>query len=443
MAGASIGRRLAIGLATSLLLAAGVLALVASLLFERALREHALGLLEDDARSVLAAIQSGPQGPWIDPQHLPRVFERPLSGRYFVVQSARGSWRSRSLWDHELQLPATAGAVPGLIAGPRGQRLLCLRADYRRHGEAIAVIVAADVAPLLADFRRIGLLLLGLGAATVVLLTAIQRAWIRHAALAPLQRARRQVQELAEGRRDRLDDAVPVELQALVAEINRLLAHTAQSLARSRQALGNLGHALKTPLAVLLALAERADDPLRSRLQEQLAQMQQRIGRELGRARTAGAARGAPRFAPREEIPLLVQALRQAHRRDLTITWEAPASSLPLERDDMLELLGNLLDNACKWARASVALRIVCLPRQVLIEVGDDGPGIAEDRATDALTRGSRLDEQTPGHGLGLAIVGDIVAAYHGELALGRAVQGGLSVSIRLPLAADTPGPAS
>ena len=140
---------------------------------------------------------------------------------------------------------------------------------------------------------------------------------------------------------------------------------------------------------------------------------------------------------------MLVQALRQAHRRDLTITWEAPASSLPLERDDMLELLGNLLDNACKWARASVALRIVCLPRQVLIEVGDDGPGIAEDRATDALTRGSRLDEQTPGHGLGLAIVGDIVAAYHGELALGRAVQGGLSVSIRLPLAADTPGPAS
>jgi signal transduction histidine kinase len=439
LAGASIARRLSIGLAASLLLTAAALALVASVLFERALREHALGLLEDDARTVLASINSGPQGLWIDRQHLPRVFERPLSGRYFVVVSAAGTWRSRSLWDHELAVPDIAGAVPVLIAGPQGQRLLCLRTNYRRHGQSLAIMVAADVAPLLADFRRIGLLLLGLGAFAVLALTAMQRAWMRHSALDPLRQAGHQVHELTEGRRDRLDATVAVELQPLVAAINRLLAHTTQSLARSRQALGNLGHALKTPLAVLLALAERSDEPLRTKLLEQIAQMQQRITRELGRARTAGALRGALRFAPRQELPLLVRALQQAHARDIAITWEAPDATLALERDDMLELLGNLLDNACKWARSRVDLRITEQSQLLLIQVEDDGPGIAEGRETEALSRGMRLDEQTPGHGLGLAIVSDIVAAYHGELVLGRAGLGGLGVGIRLPLATEVP----
>ena len=105
----------------------------------------------------------------------------------------------------------------------------------------------------------------------------------------------------------------------------------------------------------------------------------------------------------------------------------------------MLELLGNLLDNACKWARSRVDLRIAEQPQLLIIQVEDDGPGIAEGRETEALSRGMRLDEQTPGHGLGLAIVSDIVAAYHGELVLGRAGLGGLSVGIRLPLATDAP----
>ena len=444
MSRTSIARRLSIGLAASLLLSASILALVATVLFERALREHAIGLLENDAHSVLAAIEKGPQGLWIERQHLPQAFERPLSGHYFVVSSTAGTWRSRSLWDHELPLPEGAGAVPGLIDGPQGQQLLCLRTDYRRHGQAVTIVVAADVAPLLANFRRIGVLLLGLGALTVLALTAIQRAWMRHTALAPLQRAQLQLHELTEGERELLDTDVPEELEALVAEINRLSTHTAHSLARSRQALGNLGHALKTPLAVLLALAERADAALRPRMEEQLGQMQQRIARELGRARTAGTARGALRFAPRQEIPLLIQTLHQAHARELEITWTAAEETLPLERDDMLELLGNLLDNACKWARSRVELTVTQQPQGVTIRVEDDGPGIAEGRETEALSRGSRLDEHTPGHGLGLAIVSDIVAAYHGELALGRAATGGLRVEIHLPVydaRPDAPAP--
>jgi signal transduction histidine kinase len=429
---ASIGRQLSIGLAASLLAGALLLGVVATALLERALRQYALANLEYEARSVLAAIAPGPQGLRLETARLSPAYATPLSGRYFVVDIGETRWRSRSLWDAELPVPHAPGAVPGLIDGPQRQRLLCLRADYRRHGAAISVVVAADMAPLLAQFGRIGLLLLGLGSTVVALLTWVQRWWMRRAALGPLQQA--QLQQLQRGERELLEADAPRELEPLIAEINRLLAHTRASLARSRHALGNLGHALKTPLAVLLSVAERADPELRATLHAQLAQMQRRIARELGRARTAGEAAGGERFAPQEELPLLIESVQRAHGRALHVEWQAPAGTLALERDDMLELLGNLLDNACKWARLAVRLRIETQPRQVSIRIEDDGPGIAEARRAQVLARGARLDEDTEGHGLGLAIVGDIVAAYHGALELARSPLGGLLVLVELPL---------
>ena len=431
---ASIGRQLSIGLATSLLAGALLIGVVATLLFERALRQYALQNLEYEASTVLAAIAPGPQGLHLEIARLSPAYTTPLSGRYFVVETGDARWRSRSLWDFELAVPRAPGAVPGLIDGPEEQRLLCLRVDYRRHGEAISVVVAADMAPLLAQFGRIGLLLLGLGFVVVVLLTWVQRWWMRHAALTPLQQAQEQLQQLQRGERELLEADAPRELEPLIAEINRLLAHTRASLVRSRHALGNLGHALKTPLAVLLNMAERADPELREQLQTQLAQMQRRIARELGRARTAGEAIGGERFAPREDLPLLIDSVQRARGRELHVDWQAPAGTLALERDDMLELVGNLLDNACKWAQGLVRLRIEEQPRQVSMRIEDDGPGIDAARHARALARGGRLDEQVEGHGLGLGIVGDIVAAYHGEMEMQRSPLGGLLVQIRLPL---------
>ncbi len=435
----SIGRQLSIGLAASLLLGALVVGVTATVLSERALRQYALANLEYEARSVLAAIAPGPEGLQLETARLSPAYTTPLSGRYFVVQIGETRWRSRSLWDAELPTPLLPGAVAGLIDGPEQQRLLCLRVDYRRHGTAISVVVATDLAPLITQFSRIGLLLLGLGFIVVVLLTWVQRWWMRRAALKPLQQAQAQLQELQRGERELLDADAPQELEPLIAEINRLLAHTRDSLARSRHALGNLGHALKTPLAVLLNVAERTEPELRTTLRTQLTQMQHRIARELGRARTAGEASGGERFAPQEDLPLLIDSVQRAHGRMLHCDWQAPAGTLALERDDMLELLGNLLDNAYKWAQSSVRLRMEQLPREVLIRLEDDGPGIAEARHSEALARGNRLDEQVEGHGLGLGIVSDIVAAYHGEMQLQRSTLGGLLVVVRLPLPATDP----
>ena len=431
----SIQRQLSVGLVLSLLLSALLLGIVASWMFERALREYALDNLRTDADSVLAAIERGPAGFALESSRLLPAYRTPLSGRYFIVDMNGTRWRSRSLWDAELAWPAAAGALPALIDGPQQQRLLCLRTDYRRYGTDVVVVVAADVAPLLAEFRRIGLWLLALGIAAVLLLVWLQRVWMRHA-LAPLAQAEHQLRQLQRGGRERLDAQAVRELQPLIDEINRLLQFTRQSLLRSRHALGNLGHALKTPLAVLISLADRAEPELKVALQTQLTQMQQRIGRELGRARTAGDVVPGVWFQPRQDLPLLIESLRRAHARDLAVRWQAPEAALPFERDDMLELLGNLLDNACKWARTGIALELMLQPQVLIVTVADDGPGIAAAQREQVLARGSRLDEHTAGHGLGLGIVSDIVAAYRGELVLGQSAPGGLLVTVTLPLPA-------
>jgi signal transduction histidine kinase len=202
--------------------------------------------------------------------------------------------------------------------------------------------------------------------------------------------------------------------------------------------LGNLGHALKTPLAILFSLANRQElnshQELRDNLRNQLTHMQGRISRELGRARLAGEALPGAYFVCAVELPDLINALAQIHGRNLTIHWWAADNlRLPWDRQDILELLGNLLDNACKWARQKVTLNIQQENTHFILIIDDDGPGIAPELRTQVLNRGARIDEQIQGHGLGLGIVRDIVEHCKGELSLGQSSLGGLQVVIRLP----------
>jgi signal transduction histidine kinase len=433
----SIGRQLSLGLIGTLVLVGLLIGQVALWLFDSALRTASARELALAAERVLAAIERGGEGPQLQPTRLDATYRRPFSGHYFVVTFDDQVWRSRSLWDAELPRPPAPGLAPGLAAGPSGQQLLLLRADYRRYGRDFVVVVASDHAPAVAEFRRIIQWLLALWGAALALLLLLQRWWVARA-LRPLEQARRQIEQLQGGELPRLDEDAPVELLPLVREINRLLDHTQLALARSRKALGNLGHALKTPLAVLGNLAERdgvrADADLHAQLNEQIGVMRARIGRELNLARTAGEALPGHGFEPQADLPLLLQGVRLAHNRELAIDSEITvAGALPFEREDMLELLGNLLDNACKWARRHVCIRLERIADQLSVTVEDDGPGIDEGAREQVLERGIRLDERIDGHGLGLAIVGDIVQIYGGDIALQRAGLGGLRVTVTLP----------
>lgn len=434
----SIQRRLSLGLISVLLIVGLLLAQSSLWLFDRSLRSYLQTTLQDETQTLLGAIVRGPNGLQLDERRLSAAFKRPYSGLYFRIDLEDQSWRSRSLWDRDLHLNETAGLQDALGDGPQGQQWLVYRADYQRFGQPIVIHVARDYTPILNSFSQVQKIVLGLGVSALVLILLLQRLIVSRA-LRPLEQTRRQLMQLQQGQRSQLDQQVPLELEPLVAQINHLLTHTEDTLKRSRNALGNLGHALKTPLAVLVSLATREElkqlPQLRESLNGQLQQIEQRIARELGRARLAGEALPGAHFDCANELPELFSTLAMIHGNHLQLDWQAePGLRLPWDREDLLELLGNLLDNACKWADSQVQLQIRKVGEDYQLLIDDDGPGIDAAQREDVLSRGSRLDEQVAGHGLGLGIVRDIVDAWAGQLQLADSPLGGLRVTVSLPV---------
>ena len=433
----SIQRRISLALLVSLLLAGGLLAKGSLWLFDQGLRNFLQSDLRDEAESLLRAIVRKPSGVQLEAQIVDPSFQRPYSGRYFLIDIDGQLWRSRSLWDHEWVMPPSSGLQAQLQDGPHGQHLLVYCALFKRQGLPVRICVAQDYNPVLQAFTRMQQFALGFGAGLLILLLLAQR-WAVRSALRPLEQVRQQVLQLEQGQRSELELVTVSELQPLVEQINQLLRHTESTLQRSRHALGNLGHALKTPLAVLFTLLQRDEfkvhEALRQSLHEQLLQIRERLERELGRARLAGEVLPGAHFNCAEEVPALLDTLRMIHSRGLQLEWQGEAElRLPVDREDTLELLGNLLDNACKWAAARVQLSIRALPQAYVLQVEDDGPGIEASEREQVLQRGSRLDEEVAGHGLGLAIVRDIVDSWGARLTLTQSPLGGLCVRIELP----------
>jgi signal transduction histidine kinase len=218
-----------------------------------------------------------------------------------------------------------------------------------------------------------------------------------------------------------------------VADFNQLLTGWRGYLARSRHAAGNLAHALKTPLSLIMQQSRKHGDTY---LVKQAERMHGLIDRELNRARIAGSALAGRRFRPAADIAELADVIRQLHRDrqlDLQLALDAE-DQLPLDQQDMLELTGNLLENAAKWARHRIRLTLETGEVMHLV-IEDDGPGINRDSRLSILTRGTRLDESEEGHGIGLSIVQEITELYGGTIDLGKSDElGGLRVTVELPL---------
>ncbi len=393
--------------------------------------QFALSRLHHDAEAIIGALDVS-QREILRP--LPPIYRQPLSGHYFEVHFDDGSeLRSRSQWDERLLVtrPELPRASYWLAQGPRGQRLLVWQNRYEKGGERVVIAIAEDVAPLLAALRRF----IGIGViaslAAILLMLTLQRVVIRRA-FARLDASRDQVRQVRDGRLKRLDSDVPAEVLPLVEEFNELLDAWQQHRERSRNAVGNLAHALKAPLQLILRHGEEDGDP---RIVEQAQRMQRLLEQELKRARIIGRATGGQHFRPQEDIDDLVETICTLyHHKALEIETRVDAPpTLPLDQNDMIELLGNLLDNAAKWAERRIRLEVRA-GEGFRLELEDDGPGIDQSRRKALLARGTRLDENRPGHGLGLAIVGEIVSLYGGSLRLDRSERlGGLRVSIELP----------
>jgi len=260
--------------------------------------------------------------------------------------------------------------------------------------------------------------------------------------LSPLDEIRRRLGAVRAGAAQRVEGRFPAEVQPLVVELNALLAHQEQAVTRAQAKAGDLAHGLKTPLAILTQEAERAaaggQVELSASLQEQIDRMRRQIEYHLAQARAAasGATPGA-RCAVTESAEALARTMRRLHAdRGLTIDVRVDAAhEVRCERADLDEMLGNLLDNACKWARSRIVVTSESKDRVFVIVVEDDGPGIEPALRDAVLQRGVRADEAAAGSGFGLAIVRDLAELYGGHVSLTSAASGGVSAQLTLPRA--------
>lgn len=394
--------------------------------------------LAHDGDTLLGGLTVGDAGDVVlDANRIQGIYLQPFSGHYFVIAAGDRVIRSRSLWDESLPLtevPVGETRI-GHATGPRGQPLLVWSAGFRKQGRDVRLVVAENMQDLQAGAQRLWWRLTGWSLALVVLVLLIQR-YLISVSLRPVAEAVEDVARLEEGEASALREAVPGEVLPLVQAINRLLARQQQRLLRSREAMGNVAHAIKTPLTLLQQLIEEecsSQDPAtRERFRQYINRIRELVDTSLRRARIAGDSLGTGRFRLQQDLPVLVDAVRRLHRdKDIDYRQQTGAvDSLPLEQQDGMELLGNLLDNAWKWARSRVRLTVEGGAETRLV-IEDDGPGVDEQRMRELAQRGVRHDEQTEGHGIGLSVVRSLVEALGGWIEFSRSPElGGLKVSV-------------
>jgi signal transduction histidine kinase len=416
-----------------------------------AMRDNFDTALQVDLDGLIAAAEADTGGAiTMREQVLNRRFGRAYSGLYWQIEPKDNLpvMISHSLLDrmlHPRDLKTVKELQWGYADGPLDQRLRVLiqqakfpitatanKNDYKSY----RFIVAGDLASVdasIAEFNSTifwSFTALFFGFVAAVLLQV-------RVGLQPLRRVEHSLARIRDGSAQRLEGEFPAEIAPLAAELNSLIEHSAEVVGRARAHVSNLAHFLKTPLTVLAAEAEAQPGPLAEAVKKQVGVMRRQVDHYLTRARTAGALNAlGNRTAVAPVLEDLARVLQRIHaERGIAITVHCPDGIyFRGERQDLEEMAGNLMDNACKWARGRVQVAVTRLAgRSFRLTVEDDGPGLAPEDLGRVLSRGERLDESVPGSGLGLSIVRDISKLYGGEFVLQKSALGGLATVLTLP----------
>lgn len=407
-------------------------------------------------RNIVAEIANNPKTPTIEPETLGEpLFFIPASGWYWqITRQSEPQERKASRSSPEEGFPTLeslnvvqsyGGLRQAYLPGPDGQRLRAVERflDLGEDGKFL-LFVAGDSFEIddeVSDFNDALLLtfaFIGLAFAATV--------WFQiRFGLRPLKRVSESLAQIRSGEIERLQGDFPKEVAPLAGEVNALLDSNREIVDRARTHVGNLAHALKTPLSVLVNETNNVKGPVAEKIREQLGIMRDQVQRHLERARIA--ARVAVVSTTVEVAPvieMLVRTMEKIHR-DRGIELQSKLNSETLfrgEQQDLEEMVGNLVDNACKWAASRVDIEMFVLsspqsgrPGMFRIQVDDDGPGLAPAEREEVLHRGRRLDESKPGTGLGLSIVLELAKLYNGTLQLGASPLGGLRAELVLPAA--------
>ncbi len=408
-------------------------------------------------RTLVADVAAPEEGEKVAQSLGEPLFELPLSGWYWQVTKLSAPKpevrSSRSLWDGGLPhledmnvQTAPDGTRKRYVPGPEDQRLRLVErtVDLGDDGRYLVAVAgdALEIDDETQGFDRAISVTFGVLAVVLLLTTMFQ---VRFG-LAPLKRISAGLAAIRSGSAERLEGSFPVEIAPLARETNALIDANREIVERARTHVGNLAHALKTPLSVIMNEATaRGDDPLAVKVREQANVMRDQVQRHLERARIA--ARATVVGTVTEVAPVvtaLARSMEKIHRdRGIAIDIEMPRDTrFRGERQDLEEMVGNLVDNACKWAQSRVAVEVLpdraeAAGSNLRVVVDDDGPGLTatQREQVGAARRGNRLDETKPGSGLGLSIVVDLAALYGGALTLGTAPIGGLRAELVLPAA--------
>lgn len=417
--------------------------------FRRTVEQNFDARLETLMRTLVAAM--GPNGD-VDERLVEGrsggSFSQPLSGWYWETRDAADGrvidWSASLSFDllPVEGLPTEEEPVRTiLLTAAGGQELRALEWYVTfENGREYAVLVAGETAPMNADIRAFGtavVAMLGGFAVMLAIGTGILVRW----GLRPLRTMRSDLIKVREGELRHLPGDYPAEIEPLVDDLNALIDSNREIVERARKHVGNLAHALKTPLAVLKNEASDGG-PLSTKVAEQVEIMREQVSHHLNRARIAAQANVIGAVTPvRPALEALARVMQKVHGgQNLAIDLAVPPElRFRGETQDFEEMAGNLFDNACKWARARVAVsaRRELIGRRpfVILSFEDDGPGLPADQRGAALARGGRLDESKPGSGLGLSIVVELARVYGGTLALDDSALGGVAAQLTLPAA--------
>jgi signal transduction histidine kinase len=375
-------------------------------------------------------------------------FNRPFGGLYWQIDRVagpaippiEGALRSRSLWDQVLAVPADVPLDGEIhrhrIGGPQETSLGAVERTVRIDDVSLRLIAAADEGLMIEPVARfngalwLALGALGLGLAFAALLQVV-------VGLAPLRQLRLALGRVRDGGTRQLEGSFPTEIKPLVDEFNSVLTQNAEVVERARTQAGNLAHALKTPLSVLANASRGQDDDLARLVVGQIETAQKQVDYHLARAQAAAAVHMPGARTPvKSTLEGLVRTMQRIYaERRLALIVQPMVSGLMFrgEEQDLQEMLGNLLDNASKWAATRVEIHARVEGDRLDIRIDDDGPGIAPGQREAMIRRGARADEQVPGTGLGLAIVDDVAHLYGGQLTLSESPLGGLQARLTLP----------
>jgi len=445
----SLERSLQVGLISSLVILMFVFWWTATLGSRLLTQSFVYSRLEAQAKSVVSVIEFPDQSarmlqtttlltPRLGAFRLDPAYDLPASGQYFVIRAGDTVLSSRSAWDQFFNVPELAPGQQLKVRGVgiAGEPLLFWYGGFARMGNPFTIAVAEDVSPIEERLRVFQWFSAVIAIILLAALLAVQHVVVRRS-VEKLDAIRRDMLRLEHGQAVSLSEDVPSEIRPLVSEFNRLLRRFDQRLRQSRNAVGNLAHSLKGPLNLLLrsTQAEQLGKPEQAAIAQNAEHIRQLIESELKRARLAGRGTIGQRFKVDTEIPALIGLLEQVYSdKQVDIRYNiGPEVELVHDRQDMLELIGNLLDNAVKWSNSVVILNLRSA-KGILMDVEDDGPGCSPEKLGQLTGRGVRLDESVAGHGLGLSIVKDIVETYEGRLDFAPSTRlGGLRVSVYLP----------